>query len=79
MSVIQIRNVPTELHRQLKARAARAGMSLSDYVLRGIQQTENQPTIEEMLARLESRSPVAISESTADLVRAERDDRDDRY
>jgi hypothetical protein len=53
-------------------------MSLSDYLLRGIQQTENRPTMEEMLARLQSRSPVSISESTADLVRAERD-RDDRY
>jgi plasmid stability protein len=30
---IQIRNVPEELHRTLKARAALAGMSLSDYLL----------------------------------------------
>ncbi len=32
--MIQIRNVPESLHRKLEARAAEAGMSLSDYLLR---------------------------------------------
>ena len=31
--MVQIRNVPEGLHRQLKSRAALAGMSLSDYLL----------------------------------------------
>ena len=31
MTMLQIRNVPDDLHRRLKARAAMAGMSLSDY------------------------------------------------
>jgi len=73
MSMIQIRNVPTELHRHLKARAAQAGMSLSDYLLSEIRQTENQPTIEEMLARLETRSSVSPSISPVDILREERD------
>jgi plasmid stability protein len=74
MSVmIQIRNVPTETHQRLKSRAALAGMSLSDYLLNEIQQVADLPTMEELRARLESRSPVTLSESTADLVRAERD------
>jgi len=30
--MIQVRNVPDDVHRALKARAAAAGMSLSDYV-----------------------------------------------
>ncbi len=34
-TMIQIRNVPTNLHRRLKARAALEGVSLSDYLLRG--------------------------------------------
>ena len=71
--MIQIRNVPTELHRHLKARAAQAGMSLSDYLLSEIRQTENQPTMEEMLARLETRSSVSPSISPVDILREERD------
>lgn len=31
--MIQIRNVPDELHRDLKVRAARSGMTLSDFLL----------------------------------------------
>jgi plasmid stability protein len=36
--MIQIRNVPETLHRELKSRAALAGMSLSDYLLNEIRQ-----------------------------------------
>jgi plasmid stability protein len=36
--MIQIRNVPDELHRTLKARAAGANISLSDYLLSKIEQ-----------------------------------------
>ena len=76
MSVmIQIRNVPDALHRRLKARAALAGMSLSDYLLHQIREVAERPTIEEMRARLARRSPVTPSIDTADAVRAERDSR----
>ena len=76
MSVmIQIRNVPEEVHRTLKARAALAGMSLSDYLLREVSEVAARPTLEEMRARLERRSPITPSISAADAVRAERDSR----
>lgn len=76
MSVmIQIRNVPDDLHRRLKARAAMAGMSLSEYLLREVRQVAERPTMEEMVRRLETRTPVQTSISTADLIRAERDSR----
>ncbi len=76
MSVmIQIRNVPDALHRKLKSRAALAGMSLSDYLLQQIRHVAEQPTIEEMKARLAKRSTVTLSVDTADAVRAERDSR----
>jgi len=76
MSVmIQIRNVPDGLHRQLKSRAALAGMSLSDYLLSEIRQVAARPTLDEMRARLERRSSVNPSVSTAELIRAERDNR----
>ena len=74
-TMIQIRNVPDALHRKLKSRAAMAGMSLSDYLLQQIRTVAEQPTIEEMKARLARRSPVTLSVDTADAVRAERDSR----
>jgi plasmid stability protein len=76
MSVmIQIRNVPDDLHRKLKSRAALAGMSLSDYLLCEIREVARRPTLEEMRARLETLPPVDLDESPADAVRAERDAR----
>ncbi|HXG78595.1 MAG TPA: hypothetical protein VNJ31_04540 [Methyloceanibacter sp.] len=73
--MIQIRNVPDSLHRRLKARSAMAGMSLSDYLLAEIRRLAERPTIEEMLARLQTRPTVTLSESPADAIRAERDSR----
>lgn len=76
MSVmIQIRNVPGELHRRLKARAAMQGMSLSDYLLREIREAAERPSIDELRARLQSRSPVMPTPSPARAVRTERGSR----
>ena len=71
--MIQIRNVPGELHRQLKSRAALAGMSLSDYLLSEIRQVAERPTINELRARLHSRAETAPITPPAEAVRAERD------
>ena len=73
--MIQIRNVPEDLHRKLKARAALAGMSLSDYLLAEIRQGAERPTLAEMKQRLAGRTPVSPATSPADAVRAERDGR----
>ena len=73
--MIQIRNVPDELHREAKVRAARAGMSLSGYLLRELERTLSQPTMEELLARIAEREPPKLSESSAEAVRAIRDER----
>jgi plasmid stability protein len=76
MSVmIQIRNVPDALHRRLKSRAAAAGMSLSDYLLREVRDIAERPTTEELRARLRNLPPVDPPVSSADAVRAERDSR----
>jgi plasmid stability protein len=72
-TMIQIRNVPDALHRELKSRAALAGMSLSDYLLAEIRQSAERPTLEEMRARLRSRRATNPSVTAADAVRAERD------
>lgn len=73
--MIQIRNVPDGLHRQLKSRAALAGMSLSDYLLDEIRRVAEKPTLDELRARLATRSAATLSEDTADAVRAGRDTR----
>lgn len=73
--MIQIRNVPDALHRRLKARAAMAGMSLSDYLLDEIARVAERPTLAELRARLARRSPAAPAPSPARAVRAERDRR----
>lgn len=73
--MIQIRNVPNELHRRLKARAALAGMTLSDYLLREIRRVAERPSVEELKVRLAGRSPVTPSLPPARAVRAERDSR----
>ena len=73
--MIQIRNVPDELHRTLKSRAALAGQSLSDYLLREVQGIASRPTAEEMLARLRSLSSVVTTTDPVDIIREERDRR----
>lgn len=74
-AMVQIRNVPDALHRQLKSRAALAGMSLSDYLLSEIRQVAERPTMDELRARLRSRAETAPSVPPAEAVRAERDRR----
>ncbi len=71
--MIQIRNVPDELQRRLKARAAIAGMTHSDFLMREVQMIADRPSLEEMRARLARRRPAATSESMAEAVRAERE------
>jgi plasmid stability protein len=73
--MVQIRNMPDDLHRKMKARAAAAGMSLSDYLLNEVRMAAERPTMEEFKARLARLPPVTLSESVEDAVRAERDSR----
>ena len=73
--MIQLRNVPDSLHRGLKARAAMAGMSLSDYLLAEIREIAERPTLAELRGRLHTRKPVTASLDTARLVREEREAR----
>ncbi len=70
--MIQIRNVPEELHREVKARAARAGMTLSDYLLRDLERSMAGPTVDEVIARVKGRNRPAVNETPAEAVRAER-------
>jgi plasmid stability protein len=62
--MIQVRNVPDEVHRTLKARAAVRGMSLSDYVKRDLEEAASRPTLEELDARVSARGPSEVSAET---------------
>lgn len=68
MTMIQIRNVPEDVHRALKARAATAGMSLSDYLRKEIEAIARRPTLEDVLARVAAHEPVELPQAAADLV-----------
>ena len=71
--MIQLRNVPDELHRKLKARAASAGMTLSDFLIREAKLIAARPTTEEMRQRLQSLPPVKLKMSPAEIIREMRD------
>jgi plasmid stability protein len=70
---LQIRNVPQDVHRTLKVRAAQAGMSLSEYLLREMIAVARRPTLEEIVARIRSRPPARAALDSARAVRAERE------
>ena len=74
--MIQIRNVPDELHRELKMRAAAAGMSLSDYIKRELSRRSRKSTIKEIRARSKGRS-AGSTLTTEDVVNIIREGRGD--
>ena len=74
MKMIQIRNVPDDLHRSLKERAAREGTTMSDLLLNELPRLAHKPSTEEVLARVRQRSRVG-GPSSADVIRSERDTR----
>jgi plasmid stability protein len=71
MKMIQIRNVPEDLHRSLKERAAREGTTMSDLILAELPRLANKPSGEQLLARVRARTPVPGAPA-ADLIAAER-------
>jgi hypothetical protein len=77
-AIIQIRNVPKDVHRVLKARAAAAGMSLSEYLGQKLTEFARQLTFEEVLARIRARGPCQVAEPSAVALRKEREARDSR-
>jgi plasmid stability protein len=71
--LVQIRDVPEEAHRTLKARAALAGTSLSEYLRAELVRVASRPTPEELAARVRAREPVVRDERAAVSVRRLRD------
>ncbi len=73
--MIQIRNLPDHIHKKLNARAALAGLSLSDFLLNEIRGLAARPSVDELRARLAARSAVHTEEPSVDALRAERESR----
>ena len=73
--MIQIRNVPEEIHRKLKARAAMEGVSMSDYLLSEIVRIAERPTIAELRERLGKRTRGFPETRPAEVVREGRNSR----
>jgi hypothetical protein len=73
--MIQLRHVPDVLHRRLKARAALAGLPLSDFLIQEVRKVAEHPSAEEMRERLRLRAPYRGKISPTSVIRAERDTR----
>ncbi len=76
--MIQIRNVPDDLHRKLKVRAAQEGMTLSDYLLSEIESVAKKPTMKEWLEKVSRDEPVEVDELPEVTIRRMRDADDPR-
>jgi plasmid stability protein len=73
---IQIREIPDETHRKLKARAAAEGVSMTEYLKRLIDQDLKRPQWAAIKARMTSIAPLDISgEDIVAMIREERDSR----
>lgn len=68
MGLIQIRDVPEDVHRTLKLRAVAEGTSLSAYILREVTRVARTPTAEELDARIRARTRAGVS--TKDILEA---------
>jgi plasmid stability protein len=71
--LVQIRDVPEDVHATLKARAALAGVSLSEYVRSVLARSTSRPTPSELSARMKLRGAATLSEPSEVLVRRLRD------
>jgi hypothetical protein len=73
--MIQVRNVPEEVHRTLKARAAREGMNLSDFIKRELERVAERPSMREWLDRVHQAKPIPTKRPAAEVIRELRDSR----
>ncbi len=74
--MIQVRNVPDQVHRELTRRANARGQSLTDYIQSLLERELARPPASEVLDRIEGRDPVSLGGGAADLIAEERRERD---
>jgi plasmid stability protein len=73
--MIRVRDVPESLHGTLKLRAAREGMSLSDFIKKELERVAERPTMSEWLERTQQAKPIPLKRGAARVIREMRDER----
>lgn len=73
--MIQVRDVPDSVHGTLKSRAAREGLSLSDFIKRELRNIAERPTMQEWLERTQQFKPMRSKHTPAQIIRELRDER----
>jgi hypothetical protein len=73
--MIQVRNVPDRLHRELVRRARSTGVTLTQYVQNLLEREIARPPAGEVFDRVRGREPVGLDRPAADIVREERNRR----
>lgn len=71
--LLQIRDVPEDVHRTLKARAAASGTTLTEYVRAILARSASRPSPDELADRVRARGTVRLEKSSEELVRQLRD------
>ena len=74
--MIQVRNVPDRLHRELTRRARVRGQTLTDYIQEILEREVSRPPAEEVFERVAGRSAVSLDRPAAALIREERGERE---
>ncbi|MBK8257962.1 MAG: hypothetical protein IPK82_35520 [Polyangiaceae bacterium] len=73
-AMVQIRNVPDDVHEALKVRAAKLKLSMSDYVLAELRRALETPTPAEFLEKLAKGPKSApLNPSAAAIIRENRE------
>lgn len=73
-TMLQIKGIPDDVHRVLKARAAIAGVSLTEYARNTLEQAARRPSREELAQELSMIEPVDVGESAERALSHVRDD-----
>jgi antitoxin FitA len=73
--IIQVRDVSDQVHKILKGRATRDGMSLSEFIKRELENVAGRPSMREWLERTRQAKPIRTNRSAAQIVRDLRDSR----
>jgi antitoxin FitA len=70
--MVQVRNIPDRLHRELTRRARASGQTLTDYIQKILERELSRPPAAEVFRRLSTRPPVKLGRPAAELIHEER-------
>jgi len=74
--MIQVRNVPERLHRELTRRARARGQTLTDYIQEMLEREVSRPPATEVFERVARRATVRLRRPAAELIREERSEQE---